>query len=140
MTGLNCVRKGPSEHGYEVSGFIRCWEYLERQGNRRLSKNSPLSSLIRAVTEMWQRSSTRSRRSGSNSKEYDGARFESRPCQRKARLITCMAFVSPIQASSSHDSLLSCHLPSRQSVSCGLVGASLIKLRMESRVAAERTQ
>jgi hypothetical protein len=25
LTGLNCVRKGPSDHGNDVSGFLKMW-------------------------------------------------------------------------------------------------------------------
>jgi len=46
LTGLNCVKKGPSEHGNDVSGFIKFWEYLTRQGNRRLTMNSALCTLF----------------------------------------------------------------------------------------------
>jgi hypothetical protein len=69
-----------------------------------------------------------------------GARFESQPSQGLAQLISCMAFISHIQENSSHDSLLSRHSLPRQSVPCELVGPSLIKLRVETRVDAERAQ
>jgi len=49
LTGLKCVRKGPSDHGNDVKGFIKCGGYLTLQGNRQLTKNSALRTLFGAT-------------------------------------------------------------------------------------------
>jgi len=132
LTGLNCVRKGPSDHGNDVLGFLKMWgiSYPAREP----TTDQKLCTVYFVRSDFIPRCPLRCGRGHHHTAGEEAQTVRNLTCSRRCQVRISaltgtnptdgMAFVSSIQANSSHDSLLSRHL--LQSVLCELVGQSLI--------------